>query len=280
MKPPPNATGSPMPSPTLPPKVSYVAFPSLHPEPLTVAGQLRVPQGLEGALPAVVIVHGSFGVDGRGAAMADTLNAAGIATLEIDLWSPRRLAGALSRPSHTAETLPDAFGALRYLAGRPDIDGDRVGITGFSWGGGVSMLTATRRYAREIVAEGGERFAAHAPFYPVCWAYNHRPGYEFSGLTGAPVLLQAGEDDAYDRPSGCPDMVAALPEEDRRHVRVIVYEGATHAFDRPGSAVTVNDPHAHEGRGGEVTFAPNPEVTARAHRETAAFFTEALAARG
>ena len=263
-----------------PPRAWYVAFPSLHPEPLTVAGQLRVPQGLPGPLPAVVIVHGSFGVDGRGAAMAGTLNAAGIATLEIDLWSPRRLAGALARPSHTAETLPDAFGALRYLAGRPEIDGGRVGITGFSWGGGVSMLTATRRYVREIVGDGAERFAAHAPFYPVCWAYNHRPGYEFSGLTGAPVLLQAGAEDTYDRPSGCPDLVAALSEEDRRHVRVIVYDGATHAFDRPGPAVTVNDPHANEGAGGEVTFAPNPEVTARAHRETAAFFRQALAARG
>ncbi len=262
------------------PRVWYATFPTLHAEPLMVAGQLRIPQDVPGPLPAVVIVHGSFGVDGRGAAMAETLNAAGIATLEIDMWSPRSLAGALSRPEHTAETLPDAFGALRYLAGRPEIDGDRVGITGFSWGGGVSMLTATRRYVREIVGEGGERFAAHAPFYPVCWAYNHRPGYEFSGLTGAPVLLQAGAEDTYDRPSGCPDLVAALPEEDRRHVRVIVYEGATHAFDRPGPAVTVNDPHAHEGKGGEVTFAPNPEVTARAHRETAAFFKDVLAPRG
>lgn len=276
MKPPSNATGSPIP----PPKVAYVAFPSLHLTPLTVAGQLRVPQGLDGPLPAVVMVHGSFGVDGRGVAMAAVLNAAGIATLEIDLWSPRRLAGALSRPSHTAETLPDAFGALRYLAGRADIAGDRVGITGFSWGGGVSMLTATRRYLHEIVGEGRERFAAHAPFYPVCWAYNHRAGYEFSDLTGAPVLLQVGAEDGYDRPTGCQDMVAALPELDRRHVRVIVYEGATHAFDRPGAAVTVYDPHAHEGKGGEVTFAPDPDVTARAYRETVDFFTGALAGRG
>jgi len=142
------------------------------------------------------------------------------------------------------------------------------------------MLTATRRYLREIVGDGGERFAAHAPFYPVCWAYNRRPGYEFRDLTGAPVLLQAGALDAYDRPDGCPDLVATLAEEDRRHVRVIVYEGATHAFDRPGPAVTVNDPHAHEGDGGEVMFAPNPEVTERAHHETAAFFRSALAARG
>jgi dienelactone hydrolase len=263
-------------APAGPPRVAYVAFPTLHATPLTVAAQLRLPSHAPGPLPAVVIVHGSAGVDGRGAALAAALNAAGMATLEVDLWSPRNLAGALSRPEHAAETLPDAFGALRYLAGRAEIDGRRVGVAGFSWGGVVSMLTATRHYAERIAGEGGERFAGHAPFYPVCWAYNRRPGYEFRDLTGAPVLLQAGALDAYDRPTACTELVAGLPESDRRHVRVIVYEGATHAFDRPGPAVTVVDPHAHEGAGGEVTFTPNPEVTARAHAETVAFFREAL----
>lgn len=258
-------------------KVAYVSFPTLHAEPLTVAGELRVPQAGGAPHPAVVIVHGSSGVDGRGAGLARALNAGGIATLEIDMWSPRGLAGGLSRPSHAAETLPDAFGALRYLTARPDIDGARVGIAGFSWGGGVAMLTATRRYLREIVGEGRERFAAHAPFYPVCWAYNRRPGYEFRDLTGAPVLIQAGALDAYDRPTSCAEMVEALPDADRRHVRVLVHEGATHAFDRLRPAVTVNDPHAHEGRGGEVVFAPNAEVTRRAHQEALAFFGEALA---
>ncbi len=259
-------------------KVAYVAFPTLHPMPLTVAGELRLPVDAPAPLPAVVIVHGSAGVDGRGAALAAVLNSAGVATLEIDLWSPRNVAGALSRPAHASDTLPDAFGALRYLAGRADVDGGRIGIAGFSWGGVVAMLTATRPYAEAIVGERGERFAAHAPFYPVCWAYNRRPGYAFRDLTGAPVLLQAGALDTYDRPTACTELVAGLPDSDRRHVRVIVYEGATHAFDRPGPPITVVDPHAHEGAGGEVTFAPNPEVTARAHRETVAFFLEALAA--
>lgn len=258
-------------------RASYVAFPSLHSEPLMVAGRLNLPPRVEPPLPAVVIVHGSAGVDGRGAALASVLNGGGIATLEIDMWAPRRLAGNLSRPAHTAETLPDAFGALRYLASREDVDGARVGIAGFSWGGGVSMLSATRRYVHAIVGEDGPRFAAHAPYYPVCWAYNRRQGYEFGGLTGAPVLLQAGALDGYDRPTACAELVASLKESDRRHVRVIVHAGATHAFDRLQPEITVTDPHAHEGAGGEVVFAPNPEATARAHRETLAFFRSALA---
>jgi len=260
------------------PATSYVSFPTLHPAPLTVAGQLRVPRGGEAPLPAVVIVHGSAGLDGRGEALAAALNDDGIATLEIDLWAPRGVRQPLERPEHAAETLPDAFGALRFLASQPGIDGARIGIAGFSWGGVVSLLSATRRYADAVAGSSGERFAAHAPFYPVCWAYNRRPGYEIRDLTGAPVLIQAGALDTYDRPSGCQDMVDALPEADRRHVRVIVYPGATHAFDRMQPAVTVEDPHADEGAGGLVRFEPNPEVTARAHRETVAFFRQAFSA--
>jgi len=166
------------------------------------------------------------------------------------------------------------------LGAHPEVDPARIGIAGFSWGGIVTMLSATRRYAEEVAGDGGERFAAHAPFYPVCWSYGRRPGYEFRGLTGAPVLIQAGASDTYDRPTGCQEMVAALPEADRRHVRVVVYEGATHAFDRLQPAVTVRDPHANEGAGGEVRFEPNPAVTARAHRETVAFFRRALGSAG
>lgn len=258
------------------PKVAYVAFPTLHEEhPLTVAGELRLPPDAARPLPAVVLVHGSAGVDGRGEALANALNEAGVATLEIDMWSPRGLAGGLARPSHPAETLPDAFGALRYLAGRDDVDGERVGIAGFSWGGIVSMLAATRRSA---AAYDGLRFAAHAPYYPVCWFYNRVPGYEFCDLTGAPVLLQAGELDTYDDPDGCERMVAALAPLDRRCVTVRVYPGATHAFDRMQAPVTVRDPHARKGQGGEVDFVPNPEAAAEARRATVAFFVEHLRA--
>ncbi len=262
------------------PATAYVTFATLHAEPLTVAAQLRVPTPRQGPVPAVVIVHGSAGVDGRGEALAAALNAGGMATLEIDMWTPRRVAHPLARPDHAAETLPDAFGALRFLATRPEVDGARVGIAGFSWGGVVSLLSATTRYASEIAGGDGGRFAGHVAFYPVCWAYNRRPGYEFRDLTGAPVLIQAGANDTYDRPSGCPDMVAALGEADRRHVRVIVHPGATHAFDRMQPAVTVEDPHANEGAGGSVRFEPNPEATVRAHRQTVTFFREALALRG
>lgn len=42
-------------------------------------------------VPAVVIMHGSAGVDSRGALYARELNLAGIATLEVDMWGARGL---------------------------------------------------------------------------------------------------------------------------------------------------------------------------------------------
>ncbi|MDR3507985.1 MAG: hypothetical protein P4L64_08830, partial [Caulobacteraceae bacterium] len=103
---------------------SYVAFSSLADPPLTVAGKLAVPEGAgAGETPAVLICHGSNGVDGRGEFHAAALNAAGIATLEIDMWAARGTGrGATARPRSPLETLPDAFGGLRCLAAQPEID--------------------------------------------------------------------------------------------------------------------------------------------------------------
>lgn len=259
-------------------KANYLAFETLHDAPLLVAGRLLTPPAPPGArLPAVVIVHGSSGVDSRGRAYAAALGEAGIASFELDLWSARGLKGNLDRPASVAETLPDAFGALRALARRDAIDPARIGLMGFSWGGVVSMLAATRPHAERWRGETAG-FAAFAPLYPVCWMYNRRPGYEFRDLTGAPILLQCGADDAYDRPETPAELVAGLPEAAGRSIELVVYPGATHAWDRSEGAVVVEDPLAHLGAGGKVPFTPNPEVTRRSIAATVSFFARTLKA--
>jgi hypothetical protein len=79
------------------PIISYVNFQSAHPSnPLTISGQLRVPTtNAEEKVPAVVIVHGSAGVDSRGAFYSRALTDAGIATLEIDMWAARGWLGGV-----------------------------------------------------------------------------------------------------------------------------------------------------------------------------------------
>jgi dienelactone hydrolase len=259
------------------PIISYVTFPSLDPvHPLGVAGQLRVPADVEGRLPAVVVVHGSAGIDSRGRFYIEALNRAGIATLEIDLWAARGwLGGITGRPRGVPETLPDAYGALKFLTEQPRIDPQRIGIMGFSWGGVISMLTATQPYTALYTA-GRFRFAAHAPNYPVCWVYNRVPGYEFASFTGAPVFIQAGALDAYDLPDTCPNLVHSLPAAAQAFVSVEVYPDATHAWDRLQPAITVTDPFSHLGQGGQVAFVPNPRVARKSRLATLHFFERAF----
>ena len=126
-------------------KVSLVAIPvTAGDKAWSTGAELRVPNP-DSAMdapetaatrwPAVVILHGSGGVDSRGGWYARKLNEAGFATLELDLWAARGVSGPSTRPKSPMETVPDAYAALALLSARPDIDPARIGVMGFSWGG-------------------------------------------------------------------------------------------------------------------------------------------------
>ena len=254
---------------------SYAAFASEADPPLSIAGKLSTPT--EGApAPAVLICHGSDGVDGRGEFHAAALNATGIATFEIDMWAARGVKrGALARPRSVPETLPDAFAALAFLARQPEIDPERLGVLGFSWGGVVSLLTATPRW-RDALGANAPPIRGHAALYPVCWAYENVPGLSLADLTGAPILIQAGDADAYDDPDGLDQLLQRLPAASRAVIRGVTHPGAGHGFDRDAPARTIVDPFAHKGVGGPVLMAFQPEAAAAARAANVAFFLETL----
>lgn len=238
-----------------------------------VSAQYRLPRiETAQALPAVIILHSSSGIDSTGRFYARALNNAGIATLELDLWGARGLqGGSANRPATPQETLPDVFAALHYLLQQPNINAEKIGVIGFSWGGVLSMLTATEQY----MAMTGTpfRFAGHVAHYPVCWLYNNVPGFEFANLTGAPVLIQTGELDDYDLPETCPLMVANLSEVDKETVELNIFKKAYHAWDRLEAEWLVTDPFSHLGQGGEVTLSPNKRVAKKSRRNVVKFFS-------
>lgn len=250
------------------PAVSFVQFSSPNltapGTPLTVQGKLSVPRQRgwhsQRKLPAVVILHGSAGIDARGDFYEAALNDAGIATLQIDMWQARGYTAPGQRPAAPILTYPDAFSALQFLAQQPGIDGARVGVLGFSWGGLVSMGTAERLYAGQF--GGGRTFKAHVAHYPVCYAWNNAPllaavrstpaqyGVQWLALTGAPVLIQVGTKDDYDNSAKpCQDLAAAANASNGSNslVRVVAYPDATHGWDRLMVPMTVNDPFANQG---------------------------------
>jgi uncharacterized protein len=104
-----------------------------------VKGDLELPEAKAGGkLPVVLVLHGSAGIDGRGEFHGKALNAAGIGTLEIFMFSR----GNRPRAGRN-ENLTHMYGALKYLASRPEIDPGRIGAMGFSWGGGLSLTAAS-----------------------------------------------------------------------------------------------------------------------------------------
>jgi uncharacterized protein len=265
-------------APTL--KTNFVAFPvtTLEGKPLTVTGQLQVPRTLSGKAPAVLILHGSAGVDSRGTLHAMDLARSGFVTLELDLWGPRGLTGSSSsRSAHPSENLPDVYGAFSYLAKLEAVDARRIGIVGFSWGGVLALLTAQKAVTERFLKDG-QAFAAHLSFYPsVCWGLNRVPGFEWRGLTNAPVRILVGALDKYEAdPQSCPKMLERLPSQDREHVSVRVFDDAHHGFNMLEAPATYTDPYINQGRGGEGYSAPNPKARLEARLEVVGFFTRWL----
>jgi len=252
--------------------ISFVQFqsPDLTKPPgtmLTIQGKLSVPRhaarpqddrGQRGKLPAVLILHGSAGVDSRGDFYEAALNDAGIATLQIDMWQARGYNAPGQRPAAIYLTYPDAFSALAFLSQQPNIDAARIGVLGFSWGGLVSMGAAERLYSSTY--GNGLTFKAHVAHYPVCYAWNNTAlfaklgltptqfGVQWINLTGAPVLIEVGTKDGYDNSSApCEALAASVNPSNGWVVRVNAYPGATHAWDRLMVPIVVNDPFADQG---------------------------------
>lgn len=237
-----------------------------------VSAELQMPKDAKGKVPAVVILHGSGGIDGRGRFHADALNEAGFATLEVFMFAR----GQRPREGGMA-TLTHGFGALKYMAGRPDIDSGKIGVMGFSFGANMTLRMASKAVSEAFLPNAADpRFAAHAPFYPSCWVFMNARDY--GTLTGAPVLLFAGGQDDYEiSPDACKKFIDALPESTRDHVALQFYPDATHGWDaRKSEPFTISDRYAFGGRGGLVRFNPDPAIAEDSRKRMVAFFTRVL----
>ena len=257
--------------------------------PTAIPAKLSFPQTARGPVPAVVIAHASGGLMEGGPELdyVAVLNAEGIATLVIDMWTPRGVpigpaafggeGGVDRRPHVIGDTLPDAFGALRFLAAQPAIDRKRIGIMGFSWGAMLSVLAMSEGGAERALG-GDLRFAAHSAHDFVCSYF--LPGAPMAAAiaarwTEAPLQLQVGGQDDYDNAddgAACRRLVEGLPTDKRRQVALIVYPDATHMWEQKlPFPITIHDP-----RKGNVRIATEAEASARARQSTVAFFKTAF----
>jgi uncharacterized protein len=184
--------------------------------------------------PAVLVCNGNAGHRAMRAELAAALARMGLAVLLFDY---RGYGGNPGRP--TEEGLAaDARAALDHLAGRPEVDPERVVYLGESLGAAVALRLATERPPAALVlrspfaslAEVGRR---HYPMLPVSLLLWDR--YDSAGLVGrvrAPLLVVAGGRDRIVPPGHSRRLFAAAPEPKR----LVVLDGVDH-----------NDPELHAG---------------------------------
>lgn len=259
----------------------------------SVTGVLRMPSKTTGQAPAVVLLHSNAGIVGVGDFYARALNAAGIATLEVDSFLPRgvRHGGERNAPV-LCDRLQDAWGALVFLASDSRINPKQIGVAGFSSGAAVAIMTGMgvrpARLARDNSVLPKELiFAAHFALYPACanimddqqrirsWINPGRP--QNWGATGKSIHIVSGTSDDFDfnPKTDCLRMREEFPDI-ASQLTVRMVDGATHAFDWPNPPPPAFSPFAKAQTGGMVTMRYSAKEAEIAQKEMVEYFLKNL----
>ena len=195
-----------------------------------VAGYLARPEGAEGPLPGIVVIHEWWGLNDNIRSMADQLAGEGYQALAVDLYDGQvvsdpdmaaQLMGAsMEKSEELTENLKQAFA---YLEG----DGEKVGTIGWCFGGAWSLGTALAL---------PEDVDATVIFYG-------RLVTEESALQRLqmPILGFFGAEDQGITLESVRAFEAAL-EKLGKDVSIHVYEGADHAFANPSGTAYQKEP--------------------------------------
>ncbi|RZI43664.1 hypothetical protein EGT07_07795 [Herbaspirillum sp. HC18] len=188
-----------------------------------IFGDLAIPNGAS-TMPAMVIMHGSGGVDGgTSRAWATFFNSMGIATFIVNSFTQRGILGTGTEQEQLTYTASgvDGLKALQLLATHPRIDPKRIGIIGFSRGGVAVQETSLEKFRAAVIADN-LKFALHIALYGGCSQYG--------STTGSPVLHMVGEDDGYLSVEQC-KKTTEMTNAKGGKVRLLSFPGALHGFD-------------------------------------------------
>lgn len=200
----------------------------------TLTAELFRPAGT-GPFPAVIAMHGCSGLytrnrtrmSARHEDWAQRLVAAGYVVLFPDSFNPRGYAQICTkdhRPITPKDRADDALAAARWLTARPDVDGTRLSLLGWSHGA-MSVLWTVR----PDFLPAAPRFAHAFAFYPGCREIARLPGWQPS----VPLTVLSGGADDWTQPAPCRELARTTG------FHFIEYPGAYHDFDAPGIAVHV-----------------------------------------
>jgi len=208
-------------------------------------GYLSRPTG-EGQHPAVIFLHGCGGlfvgsmigrlfsmIEPGESGWAGELTRRGYAVLMVDSFAPRNrremCAPQTSDPVLYRNRARDAYGALLFLQAQPFVRPDRIGIMGWSQGGGALLLAiGTQSFSRPAQLPRGDFWAAVA-FYPSsCDEQRQRPSWS----TTIPLMVLIGSEDVAHPTGPCKALLDGAVTRGAK-VEMQIYPGAYHHFDWP-----------------------------------------------
>ena len=194
----------------------------------TVFGKLVLPNDSldpNKKFPLVIGVAGSLGWGEHHYKYLKMYQKMGIATFELNSFKSRGITSTVGTQNQVtiSAMIVDAYKALEALSKHPNIDKNKISITGWSLGGGVTLFSAWMPVKNAINKE--LKFASHLAFYPPCFI--EPENIEFSD---SPIHILIGELDNWTPAKPCSDLVNKLNK--KSNIGLTIYKDSHHSFDR------------------------------------------------
>ena len=207
-----------------------------------ISYEMHFPKNGKVPVPAVIIAHGSGGVNDGINQWKEFFLKRGYAVAIPDSFKNRISGNVLENQAkvHAYLQVVDVAILAGVLKANTSIDPTRIISIGFSRGGMAALNSAFTAFYKPALGNQ-EPFAAHVSLYPAC----NYP-YMASTFSKAPVLVLMGEKDDFTPSEFC---VAALTKNKQAGMNVswYVYPGGYHGFDASSAA----------------KYLPKAEITAR-----------------
>jgi carboxymethylenebutenolidase len=187
---------------------------------------ISLPQ-VAGAAPGIIVIQHAGGVDDFVRGMCDRLAEAGFPAVAPDLYhreEPNTSDDPMTRMGRLRDSsvVADVNAAVDHARSLLEIDGERLGITGFCMGGRVTYLMAANcdSFRAGVVFWGGNIM--------VPWGDGPSP-FDLTAQIDCPILGLFGEDDPNPNPADVAKIDAEMTRLGKGH-EFHSYAGAGHAF--------------------------------------------------